>query len=303
MQVFVEMQNISDHETNIVFKNGQVRRIRWKITIQQDQFQKHTGALLVGMDITEAKEKEEALHKDNIQLQRYIKAIDEIGMGLCVIDADYRLRTMNKTLIDWFGDHRDSRCYEVIMGQKSPCSFCKLQNVVEQQETAHYQFIRSDGRTYEVVATPICNDDGTISKMELLRDITEQQEQETRRIETSRQEEQRLKLESLKTMAGAIAHRFNNSMMAVPGNLELMELTLHGDSEEYKMAADAAKAAFGGVSDRLYDVKLCRPKAPAIANTFSSYSGQGKCNCFKKLFPTSNIFKVLFSRSGFVLLR
>jgi len=244
-QVFLEMQDISEYETNIILKNGLEKQIKWKITILKDQFQKHTGALLVGMDITEAKEKEEALHKDNIQLQRYIKAIDEIGIGLCVIDADYRLHTMNKTLIDWFGDNRDSRCYEVVMGKTSPCSFCKLQNVVEQQETAHYQFTRSGGRTYEVVATPISNDDGTISKIEIIRDITEQQEQETRKIETSRQEEQRLKLESLKTMAGAIAHRFNNAMMAVQGNLELMKLTLPGDSEEYNMAANAAKAASG----------------------------------------------------------
>lgn len=76
-------------------------------------------------------------------------------------------------------------------------------------------------------------------------DITEKIEQEAQRLETTRQQEQFKKIESLKTMAGAIAHRFNNTMMAVQGNLELMTFTLPVDSAEYRMALDATKAANG----------------------------------------------------------
>lgn len=65
------------------------------------------------------------------------------------------------------------------------------------------------------------------------------------RLETSRKEEQLKRLESLKTMAGAIAHRFNNAMMVVEGNLELMLTTLPDGSNEYKEASDAAQAARG----------------------------------------------------------
>jgi len=67
------------------------------------------------------------------------------------------------------------------------------------------------------------------------------------RLKTSRKEEQLKHLESMKTMAGSIAHRFNNAMMAVQGNLELMLQTLAADSKEYKMASDALHAA-GGAS-------------------------------------------------------
>lgn len=76
-------------------------------------------------------------------------------------------------------------------------------------------------------------------------DITEKMEQEAQSLETTRQQEQLKKLKSLKTMAGAIAHRFNNAMMAVQGNLELMAFSLPEDSPEYKMALDAAQAASG----------------------------------------------------------
>ncbi len=239
------IQEKSEYETSIVLKSGLEKCIEWKISILKNQFQQHTGTLLVGIDITKSKQKEERLRKDNTQLQHHIKAIDEIGMGVYVINADYSLQTMNKTLIAWFGDRCGRKCYEIIMEKSSPCAFCKLQNVIERQETIHYKFSRPNGCTYDAVATPICNADGTISKMGIIRDITDQQEQENRRIETSRQEERCIKLESLKTMAGAIAHRFNNSMMVVQGNLEMMKYTLPHHSQEHKMAVKAAKAARG----------------------------------------------------------
>ncbi len=76
-------------------------------------------------------------------------------------------------------------------------------------------------------------------------DITEQKEQEAYRLKSTLQKEELVKLESLKTLAGSIAHRFNNTMMAVQGNLELMTHTLPVDSKEYKMASAATLAARG----------------------------------------------------------
>ncbi len=64
-------------------------------------------------------------------------------------------------------------------------------------------------------------------------------------LKRNRQEEQFKRFESLKTMAGAIAHRFNNAMMAVLGNLEIMALTLSKNSDERKMVLDAQQAAKG----------------------------------------------------------
>ncbi|MBU0946217.1 MAG: response regulator [Proteobacteria bacterium] len=196
-------------------------------------------------EISERKLAEKALLQSQGQLQRYITAIDDIGLGLCVIDADYRLRVMNKTLIGWLGDHHGNSCFSTIMGQAGPCPQCQLTDVIEQGKKVRYQPTLADGRTFEIVATPISNRDGSISKMEIIRDITEQKAEEERRLERSRQKEQLKKLASLKTMAGAIAHRFNNAMTGVQGNLELMTLSLPGDSDECRMAATALQAAKG----------------------------------------------------------
>ena len=79
----------------------------------------------------------------------------------------------------------------------------------------------------------------------LIEDITQKIQLEEKEQQLLIKKEQSKRFESLKTMAGAIAHRFNNSMMAVLGNLDLMTLTLPKDSDEYKMALDATQAARG----------------------------------------------------------
>ena len=78
-----------------------------------------------------------------------------------------------------------------------------------------------------------------------LNDISEQKKQEQLILEIRLQQEQLKRLESLKTKAGAIAHRFNNSMMVVLGNLGLMIQTLPANSKEKQMASEVLQAAEG----------------------------------------------------------
>ncbi len=111
-----------------------------------------------------------------------------------------------------------------------------------------YRLVTCSGNTIWVIDTTtiIRNDQEDITHYQgYLVDISEQKRQEQIVLESAMQQEQLKHFESLKTMAGAIAHRFNNAMMAVQGNLELMIETLSDDSDEYKMASDAAQAAKG----------------------------------------------------------
>ena len=67
-------------------------------------------------------------------------------------------------------------------------------------------------------------------------DITHRKEQELLLLETTQRNEQEKRIESLKTMAGAVAHRFNNSMLVVLGNLEMLCRNFPDDSKTRKMA-------------------------------------------------------------------
>lgn len=197
------------------------------------------------VEVNERKQAENALLQSQKQLQRYITAIDDIGLGLCVIDDDYTFRYMNNTFTGWFGEQLGNNCHLVLKGLKSPCPGCLLQNGYDASKGICYDSTMIDEVSYEIVATSLTNSDNSLSDMLIFRDITEQKIQEEERLKTSQQKEQLKKLASLKTMAGAIAHRFNNAMTGVEGNLELLTFSLPDKSRELQMVTDALQAARG----------------------------------------------------------
>jgi PAS domain S-box-containing protein len=77
-------------------------------------------------------------------------------------------------------------------------------------------------------------------------DLTRQKEEEDHRLGLEMQVQQAQKIESLSRMAGAIAHRFNNLLMGIIGNLELAKMLIDQDSravEKLKQAESAAQRA------------------------------------------------------------
>ena len=144
-------------------------------------------AVGIHLDITENKEAEQALleSKEQEYLQRYLTAIDDIGLGLCVVDADYRVRDMNRTVTDWFGDQRGKICYESLGGLEKPVPYCCLKKVIEAGKTVRYQSTTADGRCFDVVAGPIANPDGGMSKINIIRDITAQEQAKTALLTTN----------------------------------------------------------------------------------------------------------------------
>lgn len=78
--------------------------------------------------------------------------------------------------------------------------------------------------------------DGSVLKMEVFRDITKQYQSEVA-------ERQIQKSESLNTMASAIAHNFNNILMALIGNLELARLKIPQGSPVEENIKNSRKAA------------------------------------------------------------
>ncbi len=93
-------------------------------------------------------------------------------------------------------------------------------------------------------------------------DISAQKEAEKQKRKLSSQKEQLKKFESLKTMAQAIAHRFNNSMMVVNGNLDFALKLLPKKTREYEMISAAAIAGKG---------------ASQVGSMMLSYVGQQPC--------------------------
>ena len=128
--------------------------------------------------ILEKRQAEEALRESEERYHLIVDGLGEIGEGLFIVDRDYRVRYMNQVMVGWFGDQTGKICYESVAGLHSQCSYCQLEAVIDRGETVGYQPTIPDGRTFDVFATAIVNSDGTISKMEIIRDITERKQAE-----------------------------------------------------------------------------------------------------------------------------
>jgi len=170
-----KMPEVSQFENCIVLKNGEERLISWRNNTVHSNAADKDSILSIGIDVTGQKQTEQALRKSEKQQQSYLSAIDGIGLGLFVVDDDFHIRDMNHTMITWFGDQRGLICYESMAGLDQPCPYCKLKTVIQDRKTVKYTPQTSGERIFDIVATPIDNEDGGVSKLEIIRDITEQE--------------------------------------------------------------------------------------------------------------------------------
>ncbi len=115
----------------------------------------------------------------NELLAKY-EAIVEAFEGLIYIcSEDYEVEFMNKNLIERTGyDAVGQKCYKVLHGLESVCSWC-VNDRVFRGETVRWE-IKSpkDNRWYYIVNTPVRHEGGRMSKMAMIRDVTEQKDTE-----------------------------------------------------------------------------------------------------------------------------
>ena len=95
----------------------------------------------------------------------------------------------------------------------------------------------------DIFTTKYDENGNPLSSLGIVQDITAKKQLEEKALQSLHLQEECKRLDSLKTMAGAIAHRFNNSMTAIFGYLDLLEQTLPAGSPEKKYAATTLQIA------------------------------------------------------------
>jgi len=158
------------------------------------------------------------------------------------------------------------KCWEAVnRKQTGPCPFCTNSRLIRPDGTPagpyEWEFHNiSNNRWYHIVDKAVQWYDKRIVHLGTAYDITEKKEKENlfhefeKAIETSR------KLESIGTMAGGVAHDFNNTLSIIMGNINLAQLSCNED-EPLKYLSIAEKAIM---------------QAKAISSNLISFARGGK---------------------------
>jgi len=129
---------------------------------------------------------------DVCQANELTSVLDAMADGIYIINDQYVVEFMNKAMIRVFGDGVGKKCHEVVNHTPAPCPWCKGPVVFDDRQNVHEEvYVPMVDKTYDLMEIPIENNDGSVSKLSIYRDITHSKDQE-KRLKTSRENFRRL---------------------------------------------------------------------------------------------------------------
>ena len=213
-----------------------------------DYLVKHEGYLNRLPVVLEKVQKQAELNKSLAQFrnlsQEFQGLLDAIPDSLMLLDRDQNVLWANRVAADHIGstakDMVGHNCYHLWCGHTKPCEPCPVLHCFNSGIPWSETITRPDGRIWDVRAVPLKDEDGKVTKViEVKRDITEHKKLEEQYFHSQ-------KMESIGTLAGGVAHDYNNILTVIIsiGQIMLMK-TAEGDPQRRNISdiLDAADRA------------------------------------------------------------
>lgn len=171
-------------------------------------------------DITQRREMEKELRKSE---ERFRRIYDEAPVMMHSIDRNRVLRNINKKWLQTLGYERAEVLGNTVDLIMTPESRASLEEILEEfwsvgeVRDVPYEYVKKDGTVLNVILDSIVWDDPTWGQISLsvIRDVTQ------RRM-LQRQLLQAQKMEAIGTLAGGVAHDFNNILQVALGYSDLL---------------------------------------------------------------------------------
>jgi PAS domain S-box-containing protein len=216
------------YEHQVILPGGEIRWQRWTDHALFDKNGNLYQYQSVGIDITESKQKENALQESEERFRELAELMPET-----IFEADLKgdLTFVNRKAYDHFGYtaedfKRGLKAFDMLIPQDRDRAIENVRGILGGETTSlnEYTARRKDGSTFPILihSAAIVRDGKTCGFRGFIIDHTERKKSEEERQKLEIQFQQAQRLETIGTLAGGIAHDFNNLLMTIQGNTSLI---------------------------------------------------------------------------------
>lgn len=128
------------------------------------------GSVHISKDTTDRKKTDEVLQ---LERNKLTAILDSMVDGVYIVDQKENIQYVNPALKKEFGEPEGRKCYEYFHDRKEVCPWCKNKDVFTGKTVRWEWYSFKNQKTYDLIDTPLRNSDGSMSKLEIFRDITE----------------------------------------------------------------------------------------------------------------------------------
>jgi two-component system, NtrC family, sensor histidine kinase HydH len=205
-----------------------------------------------------------------------LKAIlDSMDDGIYIVGKDYRIRFMNRALRNDVGEGEGQLCHDFFEHDPGSCEECQHGMSSFGPQIRREWCMPKTQKVYDVLVSPIHEPDGKISRLHILRDITERKRLEnalqeySKTLETrvAEQSERLLRQERLAVLGeiwAGLAHEIRTPLGAIMTGIKLLEKSCPSE-EERTLLFDILKRETVRLERKLSEfLRYARPRSPQM---------------------------------------
>lgn len=155
-------------------KQGQIYLLGSAATLY-DSSGNISGAIESIHDITYRRRAEKELQLERNKLKDILDAMED---GVCTINQRYEVEYVNPSTERALGPVNGRKCYEYFSKSTDVCPNCPLQDVLNGKTVRREWHSPMSDRIFDIFDAPIRNADGSVSKLSIIRDVTERKKSE-----------------------------------------------------------------------------------------------------------------------------
>jgi len=208
------------------------------LSISARMFEKENRIEGAAIDITERKIAEEKLQ---VERDNFLNILNSMEDGVYIVNKNYDIEYANPSLIKEFGHFEGIKCYKYLHDRKEICPWCKNKEIYQGKTVRWEWYSPKSQKTYDLIDTPLKNPDGSISKLEIFRDISEKKKAEQELKES--EENYRETYNRAEFYKDIFAHDINNILQSILSGTQISQLILDNPKkiDELKLNAEIIK--------------------------------------------------------------